>query len=344
MRRFACERCGHEVGFAALDCPSCGAALGYDPDAGEIRELLPTVWPVAFTVRGVGRLRWRCLNAAWGCNWTLTAHTAAVWCRSCALTRGRPADDRPDAVAAWAVVEAAKRRVIHHLDDLGLPVVPRSSDPSDGLAFDFVSLPDTGVITGYHAGVVTIDLAEVDDVHREELRHRFDERSRTILGHLRHEIGHHLRVSLVEQPGDTVAFRALFGDERADYASALAEHYAQRPVWDADRFVSAYAASHPLEDWAETFALYLTVLDTTSTAAAHGLVAPGAHDGPAAGIDLDAILDGWPRLAGSLDAVAHAAGFRSPLDPHLPDEVRAKVAYVHERACRAVRTTVAASA
>ena len=68
-------------------------------------------------------------------------------------------------------------------------------------------------------------------------------------------------------------FRALFGDERADYAAALrrALRARRRRPTGRTRFVSAYASAHPWEDWAETWAHYLHMVDTLETAAACGL-------------------------------------------------------------------------
>ena len=45
--------------------------------------------------------------------------------------------------------------------------------------------------------------------------------------------------------------------------------------WDEERFVTAYARSHPHEDWAETFAHYLHIVDLVDTAADHGLLDVG---------------------------------------------------------------------
>ena len=56
-----------------------------------------------------------------------------------------------------------------------------------------------------------------------------------------------------------------------DYAEALQRHYAgggQPQDWQ-DRFVSAYATSHPWEDWAETWAHYLHMVDMLETAASY---------------------------------------------------------------------------
>jgi hypothetical protein len=338
MRVFACERCGHAVGFDTQRCAACRAELGYEPTSRNLRELLPTAVPAAFTLHDSGRMHWRCLNAAWGCNGILFAHTAAVWCRPCALTRGRPDDDRADATGAWASAEASKRRVIHHLDELGLPITPRSPSAPHGLAFDFVALPGIGGITGVRDGVVTIDLAEVDDLHRDAVRRQFGERFRSVLGHLRHELGHVLWGDLVRDAESIEVFRSSFGDEREPYDSALERHYrAPMGDWDTERFVSAYAASHPAEDWAETFATYLQLLDLVETAGAHGLIAAVRLTGRADGIDLDEARRVWRDLSPALEDLGAALGGHSGF-PHDPSEgVMAKLSTVHRLVSRGVQ-------
>ena len=54
------------------------------------------------------------------------------------------------------------------------------------------------MITGHDDGVITLDLAEGDDVHREQLRVSMDEPYRTLLGHFRHETGHYFFFVLAE--------------------------------------------------------------------------------------------------------------------------------------------------
>jgi hypothetical protein len=122
MRRFRCEHCGNEVRFETSTCPVCSSPLGFVPEESRLRELHPSGDGATYTVAGGASDVWRCLNAAWGCNWVLPAATGATWCRSCALTRGRPDDGRPEAVDAWAQAEAAKRRLVYQLDRLGLPI------------------------------------------------------------------------------------------------------------------------------------------------------------------------------------------------------------------------------
>ena len=120
---------------------------------------------------------------------------------------------------------------------------------------------------GHEQGQLTLNVAEADDVHREAMRNRLSEPYRTMLGHLRHEVGHFYWYRLVENTELIDDFRALFGDERADYAAALAAHYGRTPTdgWQ-EAFVSFYASAHPWEDFAETWAHYIHIVDTLETA------------------------------------------------------------------------------
>ena len=87
------------------------------------------------------------------------------------------------------------------------------------------------------------------------------------LGHLRHESGHYFWERLLRAAEQLDSFRALFGDEQADYEQALQNHYNNGPPADWQTyFVSAYASAHPWEDWAETWAHYLHIVDTLETA------------------------------------------------------------------------------
>ena len=89
-------------------------------------------------------------------------------------------------------------------------------------------------------------MAEADDAERARRRIALHEPYRTLIGHLRHESGHFYWDRLVRDADKLDAFRAVFGDERLDYAAALSEHYAQgaRTDW-SHHHVSAYAAAHP---------------------------------------------------------------------------------------------------
>ncbi len=192
------------------------------------------------------------------------------------------------------------------------------------------------MITGHDSGVITLDLSESDDAHREFVRQQLGEPYRTVLGHLRHEIGHYYWPSLVEQNGNLEAFRALFGDERVSYEFALGRHYAQGDADWADTHVSQYATMHPWEDWAETFAHYLHIDTGLVTARAIGLAIgePAQSAGHAAWttrahVSIGKMVQSWLGLTLALNAMARSIG-QSDLYPFVlsPDVVE-KLEFVH---------------
>lgn len=334
MRRFTCEACGSAVGFEMSMCAVCASPLGYLPDERAVRTLRPT-GPASFRISGdTGTDWWHCLNAAWGCNWLLPAGSGETWCRSCALTRGRPDDARPAAISAWSVAEASKRRLVHQLDRLGLPVEARGPANPEGLVFELVYIPGQRGLTGHLDNVVTLDLAEADAAHCDELRRRLGEPFRTLLGNLRHEIAHHYWSSLVVDAGELESFRRLFGDDRTDYATAVEHYYATSTSWDEHRFISRYAHAHPHEDWAETFAHYLHLVDLVDTAADHGLIDLALDDDRLpcpAGASLRDLVALWAPVASAFDGLADTIG-ADHLYPVVPmGFVLDKLAYVHAR-------------
>ena len=271
MRAFTCPDCSSLVPFDATHCLVSDSDLGYSR-----ADRAMVVLHGGRTASGLVR----CTNSdIAACN-RLTIPDRPL-CDCCRLTRTRPADGDTAALPMFARTEAAKRRLLYQLDDLGLPV-GQDGDPEGGLAFDLQSSAHENVVIGHASGVVTIDLAEGDDGYREQLRIRLAEPYRTMLGHLRHETGHWYWEVLVDRPGNTDAFRALFADERVSYADALEQHYGGEPPagWE-ERYVSTYATAHPWEDWVESFAHYLHIRDTEQTAAAYGLVVEGPDDAAA---------------------------------------------------------------
>ena len=324
MRAFSCETCDQLVFFENTRCLRCDSALGFDPAANELVTVAR------------GREPLYCANARLvGCNWLV--RRAGDLCASCVLTRARPGDWDSDGLEDWTKAEAAKRRLLFELTEHGLPY--------DGLAFDLLSSDTAAVVTGHADGIVTLDLAEADPVHRERMRAELDEPYRTLLGHFRHEVGHFYWPPLVQLAGRLERFRELFGDERTDYQAALERHYADGPPpdWSA-RHVSAYATMHPWEDWAETFAHYLHITDAVQTAAAYGLRVLGgreplsakparAHEG------IRDVLDDWLPLSYALNAMNRSFGNPDLYPFVLTDAVVEKLAFVDEsvRARRASR-------
>ena len=321
MRSFACSTCGQLVFFENTACLRCSSELGFD---WERREVL--------TLDGAAA---RCANlGAAGCNW-LVAREGEL-CASCRLTRTRPADDDREALEQFRVAEAAKRWLLFELGELGLPVQSwRERD--GGLAFELLSSEHAPVTTGHADGVITLDVAESDDAHREALREQLGEPYRTVLGHFRHEVGHYYWPLLVAEGSTRERCRELFGDEREDYGAALDRHYETGPPPDwAQRFVSAYATMHPWEDWAETFAHYLHIWDTLQTAGAYGVRVGAAAPAPDAE-GFRALMDDWLPLTYALNALSRSMG-RDDLYPFvLPAPVVEKLAFVHERVTAASR-------
>lgn len=350
MRTFTCGVCGNLLVFENSVCLRCRTRQGFDTGTMRFRPLPDAEQHL-------------CANADLiGCNWT--GREAGGMCLSCSLTRTRPRDDDDPGMAAFERTEAAKRRLLYQLLDLRIPVVPKREDPM-GLAFDLLSSTDAPVVTGHADGVVTIDLAEGHDPHREAMRVQMGEPYRTLLGHLRHEVGHYYFQVIVEgrcpiagasaddlasRPWLTgadsvVGFRSLFGDERADYAKSLERHYSQGPpaAWPHE-YVSAYATAHPWEDWAETFAHYLHILDSLQTAAAYGMVVRGPEVPHAELADalvalprdetrtarrFHEIISTWLPLSYALNAVNRSMG-RDDLYPFLLTEpVIGKLDFVH---------------
>ena len=349
MRPFTCAVCGSLLVAENSVCVSCGTAVGFAPS---VMSLVPIDGDTGrATDEGLDAVRCTAFGPI-GCNWLVDDGHASGLCLSCRLTRTRPADTDAEALTAWASTERAKRRLVYQLVHLQLPVVPRRDDPR-GLAFDLLSSAQRSVVTGHAGGVVTIDLAEEHDAHREAIRLRMGEPYRTMLGHLRHEVGHYYWQVLVAGSGlvpgagaDALErCRALFGDERADYAAALQRHYDQGapPDWRS-RHVSEYATAHPWEDWAETFAHYLHIRDTLQTAAAYGLEVTGPDAGGGRAVPLSAhpsdgapgpgqirsLIATWLPLTYALNAVNRSMG-KADLYPFvLTGAVIAKLGFVHD--------------
>ena len=304
MKLFECQNCHQPLYFENTLCERCGHRLGYLPDAGTLSALDPTdhdgVWSALTTAEPLYKF---CANAGLdACNWMLPADSADTHCAACRHNRTIPDLSDADNLTRWRKLELAKHHLFYTLTNLKLPLQTRTENPEEGLAFDFLSdtvAADgtvTPVLTGHANGLITINVAEADDAEREKRRTEMGEPYRTLLGHFRHESGHYIWDRLVrDDPALLERFRALFGDERQDYGEALKRHYADGapPDWQAN-FVSTYATAHPWEDFAETWAHYLHIVDTLETARAFGLrVRPRITEGA----ELEAEVDFNPHKA-----------------------------------------------
>ena len=278
MKAFQCA-CGQPLFFHNHRCLACGAEVGFDPleqRLGALAAVGDGTWTSAGDARS-SRTRFRFCEhrtSAAACNWLVPSREAHRSCLSCRLTRTIPDLSRPKNPQRLADIEAAKRHVLFGFMACGLPIVPKAQDEVRGLAFDLLEPLHGGapVTTGHAGGLVTINVAEADDDYREMHREGLKEPYRTIIGHLRHELGHYYWDVLIRDGAWLEPFRRLFGDERTSYADALAWHYrnGSPPDWP-DHFISSYAASHPWEDWAETWAHFHHMRATLQTVASFGL-------------------------------------------------------------------------
>jgi len=282
MKIFHCDHCGHLLFFENVHCVKCSAPLAFLPDLMVVASLDPTEKEGVYSTpipRAEGKVYRLCANytAHNICNLAISADDPHSLCISCRLTRVIPNLSKPGHEQAWYKLEVAKRRLVYTLLGLELPLNNKLEDPENGLTFEFLADPEDPaapkVMTGHDQGVITVNLAEADDAEREKRRQSLQEPFRTLLGHFRHEVGHYYWDRLVRDDKERLTkFREMFGDERQDYGDALKQHYQNGPPgnWPS-RFVTAYAASHPWEDWAESWAHYLHMVDTLETASACGL-------------------------------------------------------------------------
>ena len=294
MRSFSCT-CGNRVYYENDRCLACGAELAF-----EVENL---------TLRPVRPGDEHCANRAAlkTCNW-LVSRPGDAFCKACALNEIVPDLSDRRRIKLYYEVEKAKRRLLFTLLALGLPVEGRD-ERRDGLAFhiladarlDGVDLDPAGdeaVVTGHLEGLITINLLEADPHLRERMRMAMNESYRALLGHFRHESGHYYWQRLVRD--DPSEFREVFGDERKPYPEALETYYRDGPPADWQHsFINAYAASHPLEDFAECWAHYLHMVDTLQTAAEHGLAIEGRLMGDPFANDagFGSMVDDWRAVA-----------------------------------------------
>jgi hypothetical protein len=350
MKIFHCDHCQNLVFFENVQCVGCGHALAYLPDVADVGSLEPAgegLWRTP-QVGAEGHIYRLCRNYSEQnvCNWTVPADDPNPYCRSCRLTRVIPDLSKPGNREAWYRLEVAKRRLIYSLLGLNLPLSSKTDDPDRGMAFEFLAdleEPDAKpVLTGHASGVITINIAEADDAEREKRRLAMHEPYRTLLGHFRHESAHHYWDRLIQDGDRLHDFRNLFGDEREDYKEALERHYQQGPPPDwPQRFVTAYASSHPWEDWAESWAHYLHMTDTLETAVGCGLsLRPRRPDEPALKPDLVLIggrpasfkkmMDAWFPLTYLLNNLNRGLGLPDGYPFVLSTPAIEKLGFIHE--------------
>ncbi len=323
MKNFVCA-CGQLLFFENTRCLKCNSEVGFDPSTMRMFPIVDGSFAGA---------NYFCSNRSdYGiCNWYVT-EPGASYCLSCSLNQTIPNLLLKNRRRWWKRLEHAKRRLIYTLLELGLPIHGKATDP-EGLAFRFIEDKRTNprvfeehVMTGHFEGLITINITEADHVTREISRANAGELYRTLLGHFRHESGHYYFDKLLGNPQKLAEFRDLFGDERADYAAALKDYYANKTTnAKIGHYISHYAQSHPHEDWAEVWAHYLHMIDTLETAGDYDL-----KHGAEKFDRFDETLSKWSNLTMMLNALNRSMGLKDAYPFVLSEQTLKKLRFVHD--------------
>lgn len=357
----------------ASNLPTAEAALAADPPSPNLAadtsfQRAPGVWrlkrpnPAPASADEPPRSFKFCKNALdhQSCNFLLDASDPHAYCLSCRQTQTIPNLATPGNLHAWTTIENAKRRLFYTLSQLRL----EDAEPAPRYAFLEDMEGQAPVMTGHANGLITLNIAEADDAERTRRRIDLHEPYRTLLGHLRHEVGHFYWDRFFEHDESALAeFRALFGDERSDYAQALEHHYQHPKIdWQLEH-VSQYASCHPWEDWAETWAHYLHLVDLQETAATyhlqfathgtHGAIATAVEDpftvfaqAPQDGSaqDIGRVLNQTMAVSLLLNSLNRSLGHNDAYPFALSSQVLEKLAFVHNAVRRFVHRTALADA
>jgi hypothetical protein len=295
MKLYICSNCQNLLYFENNICLHCQHTVGFDSTALSLITLVPenaTTFSGFSNKKDIYRF---CKNAEYGtCNWLVASSDPSPYCQACALNRVIPALTTEENMKRWKSIEVAKHRLIYSLLRLDLPITVKKDNEEEGIAFDFMADMSSRerVITGHDNGTITVNIEEADEAER--VRHKLDlgEKYRTLLGHFRHEIGHYYWEVLIKNSSSIKKFRQLFGDENKDYAAALETYYQTGPSanW-SEYFISPYATAHPWEDWAESWAHYLHMMDTLETAYSFGIRINSAELHDETGVKANIIRD-----------------------------------------------------
>lgn len=319
--------CGNLLFFENVHCVQCNRDIGFLPDLLTLSSLDPVGDNLyaATTPEAHGRRYKKCLNYTEEavCNWMVPEEKSHErFCTSCRLDQIIPDLTVDRNWTFWRLIENGKRRLIYSLLSLKLPVPNKIDDPVQGMSFRFmeqVHESDRRVLTGHDNGVITLNISEADDVERERMRLSMKEPYRTILGHFRHEVGHYYWDRLVAGSKYLEPFRALFGDERADYNKSLETYYDTGAPSDwQNSYVSVYATAHPWEDWAETWAHYLHIQDSLEVALDFRLIDQDLRLAPAEETEntgtqppqkkFEEVIAAWSRLTIALNSLNRSMG------------------------------------
>jgi hypothetical protein len=344
MKLFKCQVCSQTLFFENWTCENCKTGTGYLPAARQLVSIIPK--DNYYTAARGRHIKLRaCANANQrACNWLIEDDSAETFCRACRHNRVIPDLMQGLNLLHWQKMEAAKHRLFYTLISLRLPLENRIDNPTHGLTFDFLAEAPGGgkILTGHDEGQITINLNEANDGLRETLRTQMGEPYRTLLGHFRHEVGHYFWDVLVRDAGRLDECRTVFGDDTQDYGEALKRHYATGAPADwSNSYISAYATAHPWEDFAETWAHYLHIVDTLETASSFGLrIHPTTTKNKALHADIDfdphdtvnveTLVNAWAPLTFAVNSLNRSMGHHDLYPFIISPPVVTKLAFIHE--------------
>lgn len=329
MKIGTCQ-CGNRLFFNNTACLKCRASVGRCNEC-ECLTSFARQPGSALTCTHCSATMYHCKNQKHRvCN-SFVSNQEAL-CQWCEFTTITPDLTKPGNENRWVELERAKRRLLIELKSLGLPPFVGDLMQTHPLVFQFLeeeTLPDGTVIkiyTGHDHGVIVVNTLEADSVYREQMRVAFGEPQRTLIGHMRHEIGHYIdwsfasRVALPE-------YQRLFGDPLAsNYDAAMQAHYKLGPRADwAESHVSAYATMHPWEDFAETVNVYLDVMSIAAIANAQGMTSIDISPGVAAVEIVASVL----KVAVNISEFNLDFGLLPLLPEKFSPKVIEKLAYIH---------------
>jgi hypothetical protein len=347
MRLFQCDVSGLPLYFEDhFSVGANNAPVGFVADSLTLHTLRDAGGGLYSIASRPNELFRFCANAPKdGSNWLISADDPNPLALPARYNRAIPKTDSSEGLERFRKIGAAQRHLFYSILRFGLPCPSRAEDPEHGLLFDF--LEDTKgedgqpvpALTGHEDGLISLRAAEADDVVRESVRVSMGEPYRSLLGHFRHEIGHFFFQQLVDGSSMIDEARQLFGDERADYKTALEKNYRDGPPSDWQmHFISTYASCHPSEDFAECWAHFFHVVDTLETARAFRLsVTPPHHDDLDADVDFDPyraesahqLVNAWVPISLALNTLQRSMGSRDIYPFVLPWPVVEKLDFIN---------------
>jgi len=346
MKLYTCSNCHSLIYFENNICLHCGYSLGFDANSLSLITLVPEAGNLFSNIQNKQETFRYCKNAEYGtCNWLIHTHETVEYCTACELNRVIPDLTNADNMRRWKNIEIAKHRLIYSLLRLRLPVIKKIGNEEKGIAFDFLAdtSPKDKVITGHEDGVITLNIEEADEAARVRHKQDLGERYRTLLGHFRHEIGHYYWEVLIKNSDSLGKYRQLFGNEETDYDDALKLYYNQgaAPNWSR-YFISPYASSHPWEDWAETWAHYLHLMDTLETAFSFGIriqpdmvqdtkrIQASIQQDPYDMTDFSQIIKWWLPLTFAVNSLNRSMGHSDFYPFVISEAVVEKLEFIHQ--------------